>query len=85
MLKLTRLTTPTFLQHCTRLLTHHHSNTSHLSSSHNSNSSPSSSPDTQPDYVSVLPEGTNKKNFLRKPADSKQRQRFVELKRDIVA
>ncbi|KAL5259084.1 hypothetical protein ACHWQZ_G009519 [Mnemiopsis leidyi] len=73
MLKLARLANPAFLQHSIRLPTLQQSTSSHL---------PSSSPNAE--YVPLLPEGTNRKIFQRKPADPKQRQRFVELKKDII-
>ena len=39
---------------------------------------------TNTEYTPLLPEGIKKNIFKRKPADVKQRQRFLDLKKDVI-
>ena len=36
------------------------------------------------EYTPLLPEGTNRKLFNKSPADGMQKQRFLDLKKDII-
>ncbi|XP_063680222.1 uncharacterized protein LOC134815599 isoform X2 [Bolinopsis microptera] len=40
--------------------------------------------DYNSEYISLLPEGTNRKLFNKSPADRMQKQRFLDLKKDII-
>jgi hypothetical protein len=37
-----------------------------------------------PEFIPLLPEGTNKRSFMKRPTDIQGRQRFINLKKDIV-
>ena len=40
--------------------------------------------DYNSEYIPLLPEGTNRKLFNKSPADGMQKQRFLDLKKDII-